>query len=123
MPVATVYRLFSAKLGILKALLDISIAGDDQPVAMPDRPQVIALDARGDPAQLLADLAAITVGINTRSGDVYRILTIAAGADQRPPSCSVTTSASAPGVRAAWPASWPGQARCAPGCASAMPAT
>ena len=29
-PVATVYRLFSAKLGILKALLDISIAGDDQ---------------------------------------------------------------------------------------------
>jgi len=80
-PVATVYRLFSAKLGILKALLDISIAGDDQPVAMPERPQVIALDAQGDPAQLLADLAAITVGINTRSGDVYRILTIAAGAD------------------------------------------
>jgi len=80
-PVATVYRLFSAKLGILKALLDISIAGDDQPVAMPERPQVIALDAQGDPAQLLADLAAITVGINTRSGYVYRILTIAAGAD------------------------------------------
>jgi len=80
-PVATVYRLFSAKLGILKALLDISIPGDDQPVAMPERPQVIALDAQGDPAQLLADLAAITVGINTRSGDVYRILTIAAGAD------------------------------------------
>ena len=80
-PAATVYRLFSAKLGILKALLDISIAGDDQPVAMPERPQVVALDAQGDPAQLLADLAAITVGINTRSGDVYRILTSAAGAD------------------------------------------
>ena len=33
-PPATVYRLFSSKLGILKALLDVSIAGDDQAVAI-----------------------------------------------------------------------------------------
>ena len=41
-PPATVYRLFSSKLGILKALLDTSIAGDDEPVAVPDRPDVAA---------------------------------------------------------------------------------
>ena len=38
-PPATVYRLFSSKLGILKALLDVSIAGDDQAVALEERPQ------------------------------------------------------------------------------------
>src|ERR1700750_1790065 len=42
-PQATVYRLFSSKLGILKAVLDVSIAGDDAAVAMADRPRVQAL--------------------------------------------------------------------------------
>src|SRR5205823_10158242 len=42
-PQATVYRLFSSKLGILKAVLDVSVGGDDQAVAVADRPQVRAL--------------------------------------------------------------------------------
>src|SRR5215468_1085514 len=48
-PAATVYRLFSSKLGILKALLDTSIAGDDQPVAVPNRPDVAAVFGESDP--------------------------------------------------------------------------
>src|SRR2546430_15830548 len=32
-PPTTVYRLFSSKLGILKALLDVSLGGDDEAVA------------------------------------------------------------------------------------------
>ena len=80
-PAATVYRLFSSKLGILKALLDVSIAGDDQALAVPDRPPVAALFAEPDPEQLLAGFASITVAINARSSDVYRILSIAAGSD------------------------------------------
>jgi AcrR family transcriptional regulator len=39
-PVATVYRLFGSKVGILKALIDVSIVGDDEAVAMADRPNV-----------------------------------------------------------------------------------
>src|SRR3984957_940811 len=39
-PQATIYRLFSSKLGILKAVLDVSIGGDDDAVAMADRPHV-----------------------------------------------------------------------------------
>ena len=35
-PPATLYRLFASKLGMLKALLDTSIAGDDAPVPVPD---------------------------------------------------------------------------------------
>ena len=48
-PAATVYRLFSSKLGILKALLDVSIAGDDQALSLQERPQVAALFAEPTP--------------------------------------------------------------------------
>jgi AcrR family transcriptional regulator len=80
-PAATVYRLFSSKLGILKALLDVSIAGDDQALSLPERPQVAALVAEPDPEKQLAGFASITVAINTRSSDIYRILSGASGSD------------------------------------------
>jgi AcrR family transcriptional regulator len=81
-PAATVYRLFSSKLGILKALLDVSIAGDDRAQSLPERPQVTALLAEPDPEKLLAGLVSITVAINARSSDVYRILSSASGSDR-----------------------------------------
>jgi AcrR family transcriptional regulator len=80
-PAATVYRLFSSKLGILKAVLDVSIAGDDQPVAVPKRPEVAALLAEPDPVRLLAGFVRFTAAINARSGDVYRILSSASDSD------------------------------------------
>src|SRR6476660_8201461 len=51
-PSATVYRLFSSKLGILKALLDTSIAGDDQPQTVQEREDVAALFEEPDPQKL-----------------------------------------------------------------------
>src|SRR5262250_1964913 len=57
-PQPTVYRLFSSKLGILKALLDVSIAGDDEAIAMADRPQVRALVSDPDPKNKLTGFAA-----------------------------------------------------------------
>ena len=80
-PPATVYRLFTSKLGILKALLDTSIGGDDQPLAVRDQPTVAGLFAEPDPAKLLAGFAGITAAINQRSNDVYRVLDSAAGSD------------------------------------------
>jgi AcrR family transcriptional regulator len=80
-PAATVYRLFSSKLGILNALLDVSIAGDDQTLSIQQRPQIAALFAEPNPAKFLAGFATITVAINARSSDVYRILTSAAASD------------------------------------------
>jgi len=47
-PSPTVYRLFSSKLGILRALLDTSIAGDDQPVTVEERPDVASHFNRTD---------------------------------------------------------------------------
>ena len=80
-PSATVYRLFSSKLGILRALLDTSIAGDDQPLAVQERPDVASLFTEPDPHNLLAGIAGITTAINQRTNDVYRVLVSAAGSD------------------------------------------
>ena len=80
-PPATVYRLFSSKLGILKELLDISIAGDDEAVTLEDRPYVRALLADRDPRKQLSGFAGITRGIMSRTEPVHRILVSAAGSD------------------------------------------
>jgi AcrR family transcriptional regulator len=80
-PAATVYRLFSSKLGILKALLDVSIAGDDEAVPLAARPNVQALVADPDPRNQLSGFAGITCGIMSRTEPVYRILVSAAGSD------------------------------------------
>lgn len=82
-PPATVYRLFSSKLGILKALLDVAIAGDDEDIPLTDGPQARALlDAADlDPADRLRGFAGITSGIMPRAEPVYRILVSAAGSD------------------------------------------
>jgi AcrR family transcriptional regulator len=80
-PSATVYRLFSSKLGILRALLDTSIAGDDRPVAVQERPDVASLFTEPDPRQVLAGFASITTAINQRTNDIYRVLASAAGSD------------------------------------------
>jgi AcrR family transcriptional regulator len=80
-PPATVYRLFSSKLGILKALLDVSIAGDDQAAPVQDRANAGALFADADPLSQLSGFAGICRQINARSAPVYRILLSASGAD------------------------------------------
>jgi AcrR family transcriptional regulator len=77
-PQATVYRLFSSKLGILKDVLDISVGGDDEAVAMTDRPQVRALLADEDPKKQLAGFAALLREVTARVGPVHRILADAA---------------------------------------------
>jgi AcrR family transcriptional regulator len=80
-PPATVYRLFSSKLGILRQLLDVSIAGDDEDLALLERPYVRALAADPDPRKQLAGFAGICRGIMARTEPVYRILVSAAGSD------------------------------------------
>ena len=81
-PPTTVYRLFSSKLGILKALLDVSIGGDDRAMPMADRPQVRTLLSDADPANQLTGFAALLREIMARVGPVHRVLADAARSDQ-----------------------------------------
>jgi AcrR family transcriptional regulator len=80
-PPATVYRLLESKLGILKALLDVSIAGDHEATPIESRSHVRALLADPDPRSQLAGFARIACGIMSRTEPVHRILVSAAGSD------------------------------------------
>ena len=122
-PPATVYRLFSSKLGILKAMLDVSIAGDDQPLSLPERPEVSALAAERDAGALLTGFVALTVAINTRSHDVYRILTSAAGSDPAAAELLAEYQHQRRAARPRSPAPCPAPARWRPAHASEMPPT
>ena len=81
-PQATIYRLFSSKLGILKAVLDVSVGGDDEAVSMADRPNVRALISDEDPKKRLAGFAALLREVMARVGPVHRILADAARSDE-----------------------------------------
>src|SRR3954452_19183293 len=71
-PPATVYRLFSSKHGILRSLLDVSIAGDDEEVPMADRREVRSLVAAEDPREQLEGFVNVVVQVNTRIAPLYR---------------------------------------------------
>ncbi len=80
-PAATVYRLFSSKLGILRALIDRSVAGSDNAVPLADQPAAQELFADPDMARQLAGFAAICREVNARTEPLYRILVSAAESD------------------------------------------
>jgi hypothetical protein len=76
-----VYRLLSSKRGILKALLDVSIAGNDEAIPMADRPPVRSLLADPDPRNMVAGFVGIAAQVNVRTAAIYRILVSAAASD------------------------------------------
>lgn len=80
-PQATVYRLFGSKLGILKAVIDVAIVGDDDDVAMADRPHVQELLAEPDAHHRVGQLAALLRGLMARTAPVHRLLADAARSD------------------------------------------
>ncbi len=80
-PPATLYRLFSSKYGVLKALFDAAIAGDDAEVSIAERPDTRALLEDPDPRSLLFGFADMVCRINARVGALYLVLAGAAGVD------------------------------------------
>ena len=80
-PPATVYRLFSSKRGILKALLDVSIVGDDEAVPLAERPTVRSLLTYPDPRNKVAGFVRLAADVNARTAPIYRILASAAASD------------------------------------------
>lgn len=81
-PVATVYRLFSSKAGILKALVDVSIVGDDEDLPLADRPEVQSLLSDPDARNQLAGFVKVAAHLNGRIAPIYRVLVSAAGSDR-----------------------------------------
>jgi len=80
-PQATVYRLFSSKLGLLRTLLDDAIAGDSEVPGAPAR--AAAMLACPDPRRQLTQFAGIARGVISRGGSIHQILAGAAGSDSQ----------------------------------------
>ena len=77
----TLYRLFSSKPALLKAILDVTLGGDDQPIAFGDRAEVQAARTQSDPAKLVAAFARIGRDFMDRSAPILHVLATAAPAD------------------------------------------
>ena len=77
----TLYRLFSSKQALLKAVLDVSFGGDDQPVAFGDRPQVQAARGETDPRALITAFGRIGRDFMERSSAILRALATASAVD------------------------------------------
>jgi AcrR family transcriptional regulator len=80
-PLATVYRLFGSKRGILSAVLDVSFVGDDQPVPLHDRSLAQAAISEQDPRRLLAGFARLCREVLDRSASLQQVLRSAAAVD------------------------------------------
>lgn len=79
--VQTVYAAFGSKRQLLSELVDVTIAGDDEPVPLPDRPFVTEIRALADPRAKLARYAQHLSETHARQTDVMIALAGAATAD------------------------------------------
>lgn len=80
-PLPTLYRLFRSKRVLLRAVLETSFVGDDEPVAFVDRPAVAAALAEPDPYVMLGSFAAIARDFMNRSSGILHVLSTAAQVD------------------------------------------
>src|SRR5438552_2262179 len=78
----TVFASAGNKGGILKQVRDIALAGDDEPVAVPDRAWVKELLAEPDPLRTLRLYARGGSQLQARYAEVEEVLHAAAGADE-----------------------------------------
>lgn len=77
----TVYAAVRNRRGLLAAVLDRAIAGDEEPIAIADRPWVAAMRASPDPRQRLAILGREGARILRRRADIDAVLDRAALVD------------------------------------------
>jgi AcrR family transcriptional regulator len=77
----TVYLAFGTKAGVLHALWDVRLGGDDQPIPIVDRPWYRELLQADDPHTLLRTAARQSRQTKDRAGTVMRIVRDAAFTD------------------------------------------
>jgi hypothetical protein len=78
----TVFTEVGGKFELLKLAPDWAIAGDDEPVAIVDRPEISRLLSQCDPVALLRGWAGSLVDIDSRVAALSQALETAAGMDR-----------------------------------------
>jgi AcrR family transcriptional regulator len=77
----TVFNAVGGKVVLLKLALEWAIVGDDEPVALADRPAIRAIQAERDPRRALALWVTMVVDIAARVAPVGAVLYAAADGD------------------------------------------
>ena len=77
----TVFNSVGGKVVLLRLAMEWAIVGDDEPVALADRPAVKAIQAEPDPRRALALWAQMVVEVASRVAPISAVLTAAADAD------------------------------------------
>ena len=70
----TIYKAFGGKPGLMKALWDVTLAGDDEPVPIADRPEMHEVRSAREPAEKLRLWAGFVRGANQRLAALYGLL-------------------------------------------------
>jgi AcrR family transcriptional regulator len=78
---ATVFTSVGGKATLLKSALDVAIVGDDEPIALPQRPRSVAIRAEPDPRRYLTLYAGLVTEMGGRLAAIYEAVRGAAGAD------------------------------------------
>jgi AcrR family transcriptional regulator len=79
--VQTVYFHFGNKSTVLKEAVDVAAVGDDQPVAMLERPWIEQARAEPDPCKVIALWTSYGRGVLTRVGPLMKVVRDAAAVD------------------------------------------
>ncbi len=79
--VQTIYATFGNKPALLAEVLDTTIAGDDEAIAVNDRDWMHDVFNHPDPSQRLDAYANAVAGIYQRAGDIFHVVRAAATAD------------------------------------------
>lgn len=78
----TVFTAVGGKAEVLALALDWAVAGDDEPVPVAERPDVVAVLGLADGGEILDGWARVLADIDARVGDLFAVLEAAAGLDE-----------------------------------------
>lgn len=76
-----VYKVFGNKAGLVKALFDLSIAGDDEPTSVRDRPSIVAVRSEPDPHRKFERYGEHLATVGPRIMPILLVLRDAAASD------------------------------------------
>jgi AcrR family transcriptional regulator len=79
--VQNIYKVFGNKAGLVKAVFDVAIAGDDEPIAVQDREDLMAVRTEADPRRKLELYGRHMASIGPRTMPVLLVVRDAAASD------------------------------------------
>lgn len=77
----TLYDAFPTKAALFGHTLGVTIAGDEEPVAVPERPETLAIRDEPDPERAIGRAVDQMTDLLERAGDLIMVTVEAAGAD------------------------------------------